>query len=152
MSRSPHVTVAAVVERDGRYLLVEEHSPSGVVYNQPAGHVEPGEGLIDAVIRETREETAWRFKPTALLGIYRWVAPASGDTYLRFCFTGDCIDHDPTQPLDTGIIRTWWLTRAEIDEIASQLRSPLVTRCIDDYRSGRRYPLTLYADVPSVSI
>lgn len=152
MSVSPHVTVAAVVERDGRYLLVEEHSPSGVVYNQPAGHVEPDEGLIEAVIRETCEETAWRFEPTALLGVYRWVSPTSGDTYLRFCFTGDCIDHDPTQPLDTGIIRTWWLTRSEIDEIAGQLRSPLVTRCIDDYRSGRRYPLALYADVPSMSI
>lgn len=146
---SPHVTVAAVVEQDGHYLLVEEHSTAGVIYNQPAGHVEPGEGLVDAVIRETREETAWRFQPTALVGVYRWVRPATDDTYLRFCFTGDCIDHDPMQSLDTGIIRTWWLTRSEIDEIAHQLRSPLVTRCIDDYRSGRRYPLELYADVPS---
>lgn len=146
---TPHVTVAAVVEQDGRYLLVEEHGTTGVVYNQPAGHVEPGESLIEAAIRETREETAWHFQPTALVGVYRWVQPSTDVTYLRFCFTGDCTDHDPVQPLDTGIIRTWWLTRPEIDEIADQLRSPLVARCVDDYRSGRRYPLELCADVAS---
>lgn len=147
---TPHVTVAAVIEDAGRYLLVEEQG-GGVVYNQPAGHVEPGEGLIEAVIRETREETAWGFRPTALVGVYRWVHPDSDTTYLRFCFTGECYDHDPHRQLDTGIIRTWWLSREELDEIAGRLRSPLVTRCIDDYRLGRRYPLELYADVLSAA-
>lgn len=144
---TPHITVAAVIENDGRYLLVEEQSGEQLVYNQPAGHVEPGESVIDAVVRETREETAWGFRPTALLGVYRWVHPAHDTTYLRFCFTGECFDHDPAQPLDAGIARTWWLSRPEIMEVSGQLRSPLVLRCIDDYVSGRRYPLDVYADV-----
>lgn len=148
---TPHITVAAVIEDAGRYLLVEEQGGGGVVYNQPAGHIEPGEGLIEAVIRETREETAWGFRPTALVGVYRWVHPDSDTTYLRFCFAGECYDHDPHRQLDTGIIRTWWLSREELDEIAGRLRSPLVTRCIDDYRLGRRYPLELYADVLSAA-
>ncbi|MEK7321641.1 MAG: NUDIX hydrolase [Pseudomonadota bacterium] len=146
---TPHVTVAAVIENEGRYLLVEEFSGDRMVYNQPAGHVEAGESILDAVVRETREETGWGFRPTALLGIYRWVHPANGDTYLRFCFTGECFDHDPAQPLDSGIVRTWWLTRPEMLEVSGQLRSPLVLRCVDDYLTGRRYPLDLYTDVPN---
>lgn len=145
------VTVAAIVENDGHYLLVEETSSSGVVYNQPAGHVEPGESIVDAVIREMREETAWGFRPTALTGVYRWVNPGNEITYLRFCFTGEIHDHDPDQTLDAGIIRTCWLTRQEIDEVTEQLRSPLVSRCIDDYLGGRRYPLDLFTDVPNLA-
>src|SRR3569833_1934112 len=122
---APHVTVAAVVEQDGRYLLVEEHSTAGVVYNQPAGHDEQGESLIEAAISETREETAWHFRPTALLGVYLWVQPMTDDTYLRFCFSGVSTVHDLSQALDDCIIRTWCLTLSEIDEIAGRLRSPL---------------------------
>jgi ADP-ribose pyrophosphatase YjhB (NUDIX family) len=149
MDDRPHITVAAVIEREGRYLLVEEESGEDTVYNQPAGHLETGESLLEAVVRETREETAWRFQPTALLGIYRWASPANRVTYLRFCFTGECSDHDPHHPLDSGIIRTWWLTRDEVMARTSQHRSPLVLRCIDDYLAGKRYPLALYSDVPT---
>jgi 8-oxo-dGTP pyrophosphatase MutT (NUDIX family) len=150
MDDRAHITVAAVIEQEGRYLLVEEISGGRTVYNQPAGHVEPRESLLDAVVRETREETAWRFQPTALCGIYQWTSPENRITYLRFCFTGTCHDHDPHQALDTGIIRTWWLTRDDIAARSPQHRSPLVLRCIDDYRSGKRYPLELYTDFPPV--
>ena len=146
MDDRAHITVAAVIEQEGRFLLVEEFSGGRTVYNQPAGHVEPRESLLDAVVRETREESAWQFKPTALCGIYQWTSPENQITYLRFCFTGSCHDHDPHQALDTGIIRTWWLTRDEIVARSQQHRSPLVLRCIDDYRSGKRYPLELYTD------
>lgn len=149
MNNRPHITVAAVIERAGRYLLVEELSDGRIVFNQPAGHLETGESLLESVIRETWEETAWRFRPTALLGVYRWASPANRVTYLRFCFTGECGDHDPHHPLDTGIIRSWWLTYDEVMVRAPQLRSPLVLRCIEDYRAGKRYPLAMYSDVPT---
>lgn len=147
MNDKLHITVAAVIEREGRFLLVEEQSNGRTVYNQPAGHLETGESLLEAVARETREETGWGFQPTALLGVYRWESPDNRETYLRFCFTGTCHDHDPHQALDTGIIRTWWLDRDELAKRAVQHRSPLVLRCIDDYRSGKRYPLALYTDI-----
>jgi ADP-ribose pyrophosphatase YjhB (NUDIX family) len=150
MKDGTHITVAAVIEREGRYLLVEEQSGERIVYNQPAGHLESGETLLEAVARETREETAWHFRPTALLGIYSWTSLEKNLTYLRFCFTGECLEHDPHQPLDSGIIRTWWLTREEVIVRAPQHRSPLVLRCIDDYRAGKRYPLTIYTDIPAV--
>lgn len=149
MKDGTHITVAAVIEREGRYLLVEEQSGERIVYNQPAGHLESGETLLEAVTRETREETAWHFRPTALLGIYRWTSLENNLTYLRFCFTGECLEHDPHQPLDTGILRTWWLTREEVIASAPKHRSPLVLRCIDDYRTGKRYPLTIYTDIPA---
>lgn len=149
MNDRPHITVAAVIEREGRFLLVEEQSGDRTVYNQPAGHLETGESLLEAVVRETQEETAWRFHPSALLGVYHWVSPENKVTYLRFCFTGECLDHDPHQALDTGIIRTWWLTRDEVMARTPQHRSPLVLRCIDDYRAGKRYPLELYTDIPT---
>ena len=145
-----HITVAAVIEREGRYLLVEERSGGRIVYNQPAGHVELGESLLEAVIRETWEETAWRFQPQALSGVYQWTSPENHNTYLRFCFTGLCQDHDPHQALDTGIIRTWWLTRDDILARTEQHRSPLVLHCIDDYQAGKRYPLELYTDVSKI--
>jgi 8-oxo-dGTP pyrophosphatase MutT (NUDIX family) len=150
MSDRLHITVAAVIEQEGRFLLVEERSGGRAVYNQPAGHLEPGESLLEAVARETWEETAWRFQPTALSGIYQWASPANQITYLRFCFVGLCRDHDPQQSLDTGIIRTWWLDRDEILARAEQHRSPMVLRCIDDYRAGKRYPLELYTNVAKI--
>ncbi|HWG29717.1 MAG TPA: NUDIX hydrolase, partial [Steroidobacteraceae bacterium] len=104
-------------------------------------HVEHGETLLQAVVREVREETAWRFEPKALIGVYLWRNPASGRSYLRFAFTGTVADHDATQPLDRGIVRTHWLSRAELLAREPQLRSPLVMRCIEDYLDGTRKPL-----------
>ena len=145
----PHVVVAAVIEQDGRFLLVEERTDDGLRFNQPAGHLESGESLLDAVRRETFEETAHHFEPTALLGVYRWRAPARPErTYLRFAFTGEIAGFDPTAPLDEGILRAVWMTPREITEFRSRHRSPLLQRCVDDYLEGRRYPLDLLADFP----
>jgi ADP-ribose pyrophosphatase YjhB (NUDIX family) len=139
MPRAPDVTVAAVAERDGRFLVVEERINHRLVFNQPAGHVERNETLLEAVVREAREETAWRFVPRALLGAYRWRNRARET--LRFAFIGEVADHDRTQRLDRGIVRALWLTRDELAEREPRLRSPLVLRCIDDYLAGRRLPL-----------
>ena len=142
----PSVTVAAVVERDGRFLLVEEETGDGIRLNQPAGHLDPGESLTAAVVRETMEETTHAFAPTHLLGAYLWRAtPPAGEaaTYLRFAFCGELGERDPGRALDHGILRTLWLTREELAARAAQHRSPLVQRCIDDYLSGVRYPLEL---------
>jgi 8-oxo-dGTP pyrophosphatase MutT (NUDIX family) len=141
MDQSPAITVAAVAEDKGRFLLVEEHINHKLVLNQPAGHVERGETLLEAVIREAREETAWRFEPNALLGAYLWRNPETGYTTLRFAFTGTVSDHKPGQPLDTGIVTTRWLTREQLMEREPRLRSPLVLRCVDDYLNGNRQPL-----------
>lgn len=111
--------------------------------NQPAGHLEAGESLIEAVIRETQEETAWLFKPTALTGIYRWQHPTKDRTYMRYCFTGDAIKHDPEQALDADIHQAIWLTEQEIFARQASFRSPLVLDCFNDYLAGNRYPLTL---------
>lgn len=137
----PDVTVAALAERQGRFLLVEERIARRLVFNQPAGHVERGETLLQAVARETREETAWRFTSEAFLGAYLWHHPGTGRASLRFAFIGSVTDHDARQPLDHGILRTHWLTRAELLVHESRLRSPLVLRCIDDYLAGTRLPL-----------
>lgn len=141
MTFRPDITVAALVERAGRFLVVEERIQRRLVLNQPAGHVEEGEDPVAAVVRETREETAWRLEPHHLLGIYFWRNPANGRTTLRLAFTGSVSDHRPEQPLDTGIERTHWLTRDELLLEAARLRSPLVLRCVDDYLDGRRLPL-----------
>ena len=141
MGMNPEVTVAAVAEQAGRFLVVEERISSRLVFNQPAGHVEHGETLVEAVARETLEETAWRFTAQALLGVYLWRNPRNGRSTLRFAFVGAVKDHNATQPLDRGIIRTHWLTRDEMIERERRLRSPLVLRCIDDYLGGRRLPL-----------
>lgn len=144
----PNVTVAAVIEKEGKFLLVEEDQGlTETVFNQPAGHLDEGESLIHAAIRETMEETAYDFTPTAIVGIYRWIEPKSSTTYLRVCFTGEVIDHDPSLTLDDGIIAARWLTLDEINQLTSRMRSPLVRRCIDDYLAGRRYPLELLADL-----
>ena len=150
MNERPHITVAAVIERDGRYLLVEERSGGRTVYNQPAGHMEHGESLLEAVTRETMEETGWHFHATALSGIYQWTNPENQITYLRFSFVGICELHDPHQKLDTGIIRTLWLTRDDLSACTQQHRSPLVLRSIDDYLTGKRYPLALYTNVTKI--
>jgi 8-oxo-dGTP pyrophosphatase MutT (NUDIX family) len=147
MARVPDVTVAAVAETAGRFLLVEERINRRLVFNQPAGHVERGETLLAAVVRETREETAWRFEPRALVGVYLWRNPGNGRTVLRFAFTGPVTDHDAAQPLDRAIVRTHWLTPAELEQRNARLRSPLVLRCVRDYLQGTRHALAAVADL-----
>jgi ADP-ribose pyrophosphatase YjhB (NUDIX family) len=143
----PNVTVAAVVERAGRFLLVEEETTEGVRFNQPAGHLEEGESLVAACVRETLEETAWGFMPTALVGVYQWPRPKKpGEddiTYLRFTFAGELGEHDPKRILDSGILRAVWMTLEEIDATRERHRNPLVRQCVSDYLAGRRFPLDL---------
>ncbi|MFO1399859.1 MAG: NUDIX hydrolase [Steroidobacteraceae bacterium] len=143
----PDLTVAAIVERDGRFLLVEERIEGSSVLNQPAGHVEDGEALLAAVCRETREETAWSFTPEWLLGVYQWRNPRTRRTTLRFAFAGSVGAHDAAQPLDSPVIGTHWLSAAQVQAQATRLRSPLVLRCIEDYLAGRRYALAAINDV-----
>ncbi len=147
----PNVTVAAVVERDGRFLVVAEDADGEIVLNQPAGHLDAGESLVTAVARETLEETGWRFAPRALLGIYRWPKPDSDTAYLRFAFTGELLGHEADRPLDTGILRALWLTPDELRAERARHRSPLVERCVNDYLSGRRYPLDLLNDLGKIA-
>ncbi|MCW5576575.1 MAG: NUDIX hydrolase [Burkholderiales bacterium] len=138
----PNVTVAAVVEQEGRFLLVEEQTADGIRYNQPAGHLEEGESLVEAVIRETLEESARHFTPTGLVGVYQYRKPGSPVTYLRFAFTGE-VSAPEDCPLDTGILRALWMPAAEIRTCRERHRSPLLMQCVDDYIAGRRYPLQL---------
>lgn len=142
----PHVVVAAIIERDGRFLLVEEDTTEGVRFNQPAGHLEDGESLLDAVRREAFEETAHHFEPEALLGVYRWRHP-DGRTYLRFAFTGSVTGFDPEARLDEGILRAMWMTLEEIRACTERHRSPLLVRCIEDFLAGKRCPLSLLTDM-----
>jgi 8-oxo-dGTP pyrophosphatase MutT (NUDIX family) len=144
MAWTPEVTVAAVVVRDDRFLMVEERIQGKLVINQPAGHLEDRETLLDAAIRETREETAWRFAPEALVGIYLWRNPVNARGFLRFAFCGTVDDHRPGQPLDRGIVRAPWLTLDELSA-SDRLRSPLVMRCVEDFLAGRRQPLDTVA-------
>lgn len=139
----PNVVVAAIVERDGKFLLVEEHADGKLVLNQPAGHLDEGESLMDAVVRETLEETAWHFVPEALLGVYRWLHPTKSITYLRFAFIGRVTSHEAERPLDHEIVRTLWLTPEAIRAERIRHRSPQVERCLDDYLAGHRYSLDL---------
>lgn len=139
----PHVTVAAVIERDNRFLFVEEHTPHGLQFNQPAGHLEPDEDFITAVKREVQEETAWQFEPEHLLAVQLWRKNIDSSTFLRLCFTGQCHSHDAEQTLDDGIVATHWLTHAEITAEAHRLRSPLVLMSVNEYLSGQRHPLSL---------
>lgn len=136
-----HVTVAAIVEQNGTFLLIEEETNRGNRFNQPAGHLEDNESLIEAVIRETQEEAAYCFKPTALLGVYQWKHEHNNSTYLRFAYIGDVSDHRPEQALDTGIIRSVWMTIEEIREKAMLMRSPQVVTCFEDYLNGQHFPL-----------
>ena len=139
----PNVTVAAVVQRDGKFLLVEEETEAGLAFNQPAGHLEEGESLVDAVVREALEETAYHFKPTHLVGIYNWKHPAKEVTYLRFAFAGELRGWEADRKLDEGIVGARWLTLDEVKATQARHRSPLILRCIEDALAGRRYPLDL---------
>jgi len=139
----PNVTVAALIEREGRFLLVEEETDDGLRFNQPAGHLDEGESLIAACAREVLEETAWSFAPTALVGVYQWPRPQRDITYMRFAFAGDLGAHDEGRALDDGIVRTVWMTPDEIRATADRHRSPLILQCVGDYLAGRRFPLDL---------
>jgi len=139
----PNVTVAAVVQRDGRFLLVEEETEAGLCFNQPAGHLECGESLVDAVVREALEETAYDFLPTHLVGIYNWRHPQKDVTYLRFAFGGELRGFHPERALDEGIVAARWLDLDEIRATAARHRSPLILRCIEDSLAGKRYPLEI---------
>jgi 8-oxo-dGTP pyrophosphatase MutT (NUDIX family) len=142
MTWRPDLTVAAIAQRDDRFLIVEEHIQGHLVLNQPAGHVEDRESIIDAAVRETLEETAWRFEPRHLVGVYLWRNPANGQSVLRVTIAGEATAHDAGRKLDHGILAAHWLTRAALLAQASRLRSPLVMRCIDDYLGGERHPLS----------
>lgn len=148
MRWKPNVTVAAIVERDKKFLLVEENADNEIVFNQPAGHLEKDESLIEAVKREVLEETAWEFVPQAIVGVYLYPSLNNGITYLRICFSGTCDNYHPGQTLDDGIIRAVWLDKEEIQQNAAKLRSPMVTQCINDYLSGKEFPLELLNHYP----
>ena len=139
----PNVTVAAVVQRDGKFLLVEEETENGLAFNQPAGHLEEGESLVDAVVREALEETAYQFKPTHLVGIYNWKHPTKALTYLRFAFGGELRGWEADRRLDEGIIAARWLTLDEVRASQSRHRSPLILRGIEDMLAGKACPLDL---------
>ena len=144
----PNVTVAAIVARAGRFLLVEERTSEGIRINQPAGHLDPGETLLEGVVREALEETACRFVPTHLLGVYmaRTRSSRGADvTYVRFAFVGEASEPEPGRALDRGILRALWLTQEELSSRSAAHRSPLVMRCIEDFQRGQRFPLeTIY--------
>ena len=123
--------------------MVEEKIDGKIRLNQPAGHLESNESLIDAIIRETDEETAWQFEPTALIGIYRWQHPTKQITFIRYCFTGNVSHHNEQQTLDDDIEQALWLTQQQIKDRHADCRSPLVLNCLNDYINGHRYPLTL---------
>ena len=139
----PSVTVAAVIERGGRFLFVEERIDGRLVLNQPAGHLDPGESLVAACRREVLEETAHAFEPRALVGVYRWHYAAKDVTFLRFCFAGDAGEADAQRKLDREIVRLHWLTPAQLEARRAEHRSPLVARCVADFLAGRRFPLDL---------
>ena len=149
----PDVTVATVVVSGGRLLMVEETVRGRLVLNQPAGHLEPDESLVEAALRETREETGWDVRLTAFVGAYQWRSPDTGDGegrhYLRFAFAAEPVAHDPTRPLDDGIARALWMTPGELREAAPRHRSPLVWRAVHDHLSGRRHPLDLLSHLPA---
>jgi 8-oxo-dGTP pyrophosphatase MutT (NUDIX family) len=148
----PDVTVATVVVRDGRRLMVEERAHGALVFNQPAGHLEPDESLSEAALRETREETGWDVELTAFIGAYQWKTIDSDGIgsrhYLRFAFAAEPIDEIPDARLDEGIVRALWLTPAELQALASRHRSPLVWQVVQDYLGGRRSPLSMLQQIP----
>lgn len=151
MASTPHITVAAVIKQDDKYLMVKERVDGDIVYNQPAGHWEVDESLVEAAIRETQEETAWQFEPSHLVAIYRWQHPEKDEVYLRITFAGSVSDQQPDQPLDDGILAAIWMTRAEIEALDElQRRSALVLQSIDDYEQGKRYDLDIMTEIIEV--
>ena len=147
MQWKPNATVAAIAEKEGRFLLVEENINGKPVFNQPAGHLEQGESLMEAVKREVLEETAWDFEPESLVGVYLYPNPTDAEiTYLRFCFYGHCINEHKGQKLEDEILRAVWLSLDEIQSEHDRMRSPMVIRCIEDYLHGSSYPLDLLHD------
>lgn len=147
MRFTPHVTVATVVEHNGRFLLVEEIASGRQVLNQPAGHLDANETLLEAALRETLEETGWQVELTGVVGIYLYTAPANGVTYQRVCFAAKAIREVPGAVLDDGILGPRWLTRDELLACREQWRSHLLLECIDDYLAGHHYPLSLVRPV-----
>ena len=141
----PSVTVAAVIERDGKFLFVEERIDGRLVLNQPAGHLDPGESLAAACAREVLEETAHRFQPTGLVGVYRWHYAAKDITFLRFCFRGNVSAEDKGRKLDKEIVKLHWLSPAELESRKAEHRSPLVKKCVEDFLAGRNFPLQLFS-------
>ena len=144
----PDVTVATIVVRDGRLLCVEERSNNQLVINQPAGHLEPDESLLQAAVRETREETGWIVRPTHFIGAYQWKAPprpdeSDGRHYMRFAFAAETVEEIPDARLDEGIVRALWLTTEELQALTPRHRSPLVWRTVSDYLGGSRHPLSI---------
>jgi 8-oxo-dGTP pyrophosphatase MutT (NUDIX family) len=139
--RRPAVTVAVVAERAGRFLFVEERVKGELVINQPAGHLDPGESLVEAAVRETLEETAWHVAPRALVAIHQWCSPDDGAEFVRFTFDAEPLSFDPDRALDRGIVQAMWLDRAELLAQSPRLRSPLVLRSLDDWLAGHRLPL-----------
>ena len=141
MTWAPHVTVATIVERDSRFLMVYEEADGKKVYNQPAGHLDPDETLREAAIRETLEETGWTVKLTGVVGVNLYTAPSNDITYLRTTFIADAVSLDADRKLDTGIIEAVWLTYEDVLARKDQLRSPMTLQIIEEYRTGRRFPL-----------
>jgi 8-oxo-dGTP pyrophosphatase MutT (NUDIX family) len=140
----PSVTVAAVIERHGKFLLIQERISGRLVLNQPAGHLDPGESLATACRREAMEETAHHFEPTSLVGIYRWRDPRKDFTFLRFAFRGN-VGAAEDRPLDKEIVGVQWLTPEEIRQRRAEHRSPLVQKCVDDFLAGRSFPLDVFS-------
>lgn len=142
MSFTPHITVASIVEQDGRFLFVREHTSRGIAINQPAGHLEHDETLQQAAVREALEETGWHIEPVAISGLYLYQAP-NGVTYLRLCFAANALQQQPAAQLAAEIIEPLWLTLDELQAYQQEWRSPLVMQCLQDYLAGSRYPLTM---------
>lgn len=148
---APSVVVATLVERQGRFLFVEERIRGQLVLNQPAGHLDPGEALVDAAVRETLEETGWLVRPSALVAVYQWESTTEQRQFLRFTFAADALSHDAGRALDAGIERAVWLSQAEFLAARTPPRSPLVARSLDDYRAGRRVALELLQNLLPVA-
>jgi len=146
MTWNPHITVATIVEADGRFLMVEESKGGRLVLNQPAGHLEPNETLRQAAVRETLEETGWDVELSGVVGIYLYTAPGNGVTYQRVCFAASPVHHHAQRQLDDGIVSAYWMSRDELTAQPERWRSELIIRCIDDYLAGPPYDLAVIRD------